>query len=77
MGGFEIDGWRLRTSLRGPGGTDPLTTHALRRNLDGDINAFPRDVVELREYLRDAKSGQRVHAVPGEGSNVPICPDLG
>ena len=53
-------------------GTDPLTTHALRRNLDGDINAFPRDVVELREYLRDAKSGQRVHAVPGEGSNVPI-----
>ena len=58
-------------------GTDPLTTHALRRNLDGDINAFLRDVVELREYLRDAKSGQRVHAVPGEGSNVPICPDLG
>lgn len=53
-------------------GTDQTTAHALRRNLHGDIDAFPRDVMELMEYLDEPQAGQRVHAVPGEGSRVPI-----
>ena len=32
-------------------GTDGLTAQALRRNLNGDVDGFPNDVVELINYL--------------------------
>jgi luciferase family oxidoreductase group 1 len=53
-------------------GTDQNTAHALRRNLNVDIDAFPRDVMELMAYLGDVEEGARVRAVPGAGSKVPI-----
>jgi luciferase family oxidoreductase group 1 len=53
-------------------GTDQLTAQALRRNLSGDIDHFPRDVMELMAYLDDEEEGQRVRAVPGAGTHVPI-----
>jgi luciferase family oxidoreductase group 1 len=53
-------------------GTDPLTARALRRHLEGDIDEFPNDVVELIRYFRAAEPGQRVRAVPGAGLDVPI-----
>ncbi len=53
-------------------GTDQVTAHALRRTLTGDINDFPRDVVELRNYFREPQPGQRVQAVPGGGQDVPL-----
>ncbi|MGH6858642.1 MAG: LLM class flavin-dependent oxidoreductase [Phyllobacterium sp.] len=53
-------------------GTDQVTAQALRRNLDQDINGFPRDVVELMSYFRDPEPGQRVMAVPGAGLDVPV-----
>jgi luciferase family oxidoreductase group 1 len=53
-------------------GTDQITAQALRRNLDQDINGFPQDVVELMSYFRDPQPGQRVIAVPGAGTNVPV-----
>jgi len=53
-------------------GTDQNTAAALRRNLRGDIDAFPHDVLELMAYLDEPQAGQRVHAVPGEGARVPI-----
>jgi luciferase family oxidoreductase group 1 len=53
-------------------GTDQVTAHALRRNLAGDIEQFPRDVLELMAFLDDAEPGQRVRAIPGAGSRVPI-----
>src|SRR5213079_102693 len=53
-------------------GTDPLTTRALRRTLAGDADSFPDDVLELMSYLRAAAPDQRVRAVPGTGTNVPI-----
>lgn len=53
-------------------GTDQITAQALRRNLAGDIDSFPNDVAELLAYLGDAEPGQRVRAIPGEGSNVPV-----
>jgi luciferase family oxidoreductase group 1 len=53
-------------------GTDPVTAHALRRTLQGNIDDFPRDVMELQQYLGEPLAGQRVHAVPGEGTHVPI-----
>ena len=52
-------------------GTDPLTARALRRHLEGDIDEFPNDVIELIRYFRPAEQ-QRVRAVPGAGLDVPI-----
>jgi luciferase family oxidoreductase group 1 len=53
-------------------GTDQAAAYALRRNMDSDVNQFPRDVVELMDYFREAEAGQRVRAIPGEGLNVPV-----
>lgn len=52
-------------------GTDQAAAHALRRNLASDENQFPRDVVELMNYLQPA-APQRVRAIPGEGLDIPI-----
>jgi luciferase family oxidoreductase group 1 len=56
---------------RAPGG-DPAVTHALRRSLAGDVDQFPRDVLELQSYFRPAAPGQAVQAVPGAGLEVPL-----
>jgi luciferase family oxidoreductase group 1 len=53
-------------------GTDQVTSNALRRNLNADVNAFPRDVVELMGYFRKVEPEQRVQAVPGGGLEVPV-----
>lgn len=63
---------RIDLGLGRAPGTDQNTAHALRRNLKGDIDGFPRDVMELMAYLDDPEEGQRVRAVPGAGTKVPI-----
>ena len=63
---------RIDLGLGRAPGTDQTTSRALRRNLDGDVDAFPRDVMELQHYFGAPKPGQRVHAVPGAGLDVPL-----
>ncbi len=63
---------RIDLGLGRAPGTDQFTARALRRTLTGNVDDFPRDVVELRQYLAEAAPNQRVHAVPGEGTGVPI-----
>jgi luciferase family oxidoreductase group 1 len=53
-------------------GTDQRTALALRRTLEGDIENFPNDVLELISLLDDAQPGQPVRAIPGMGSKVPV-----
>jgi luciferase family oxidoreductase group 1 len=53
-------------------GTDPRTALALRRTLQGDIDNFPQDVLELIAYLGDPLPNQPVRAFPGQGSKVPV-----
>ncbi len=53
-------------------GTDQRTALALRRTLEGDIENFPNDVLELIALLDDAQLGQAVRAIPGMGSKVPV-----
>ena len=53
-------------------GTDQRTMRALRRNLTGDQDAFPQDVLELIAYLGPLSPEQPVRAVPGTGSEVPV-----
>ena len=63
---------RIDLGLGRAPGTDQQTSMALRRTLQGDIDEFPRDVMELKQYLAPPKENQRVHAVPGGGAQVPI-----
>jgi luciferase family oxidoreductase group 1 len=56
---------------RAPGG-DVATARALRRGLGSSGDTFPRDLLELMHYFREAEPGQAVRAVPGEGLDVPI-----
>ena len=63
---------RIDLGLGRAPGTDPAAAIALRRNLDSDPDGFPHDVVEVMAFLREARPGQRVTAVPGAGLDVPI-----
>jgi luciferase family oxidoreductase group 1 len=63
---------RIDLGLGRAPGTDQITAAALRRNLGGNIDSFPNDVAELLAYLGPAQPGQRVRAIPGEGTNVPV-----
>ena len=53
-------------------GADQLTARALRRNLEGSVDRFPDDVMELIALLGDPQPGHAIRAVPGSGSNVPV-----
>ncbi|WP_437309205.1 LLM class flavin-dependent oxidoreductase [Sorangium sp. So ce388] len=63
---------RIDLGLGRAPGSDPMTARALRRNLAGDVDGFPQDVLELMGYFRPAEPGQPVRAVPGAGLDVPI-----
>src|SRR5688572_32332557 len=43
----------------------------LRRDPANSDN-FPRDVLELQAYLAPVEPGQKIEAVPGSGTEVPL-----
>lgn len=53
-------------------GTDQETMRALRRDTTQSANRFPQEVQELLHYLEPVQPGQRVQAVPGAGTRVPV-----
>jgi luciferase family oxidoreductase group 1 len=63
---------RIDLGLGRAPGTDQYTAFALRRNLQGDVDGFPRDVAELIGYLDEPVANQHVRAIPGAGTRVPI-----
>lgn len=63
---------RIDLGLGRAPGTDQVAARALRRNLAGDVDDFPRDVVELMEYFRPAEPDQVLRAVPGAGEAVEV-----
>ncbi len=63
---------RIDLGLGRAPGTDPRTAYALRRNLNAEVDDFPRDVVELQNYFKPAQPDQAVRAIPGAGLEVPI-----
>ena len=62
---------RIDLGLGRAPGTDSLTVRALRRD-PTRTDDFPTDVLELQHFLEPAESGQKVRAVPGAGTEVPI-----
>lgn len=63
---------RIELGLGRAPGADQYTAHALRRSRDGNADDFPEDVRELQMLLGPRQPGQRVIAMPGMDSNVPI-----
>src|SRR5687767_12040948 len=63
---------RIDLGLGRAPGTDAVTSYALRRNLKGDIDDFPSDVIELIHYLGPKDEAAKVRAIPGEGTEVPV-----
>lgn len=53
-------------------GTDQATLRALRRDHPAAAEQFPRDVQEVLHYLEPARPDQRVRAIPGAGTRVPV-----
>ena len=62
---------RIDLGLGRAPGTDGLTWRALRRDPRA-AEHFPDDVQELQLLLGPAQPGQRIRAVPGADSNVPL-----
>ena len=63
---------RIDLGLGRAPGSDQMTARALRRNLAGEIDDFPQDVVELMTYFKPARPEQRICAYPGAGQDVPV-----
>ena len=68
----ELHPGRIDLGLGRAPGTDPLTMRALRRDRVETEDDFPRDVAELQRLLAPVQPGQRLMAMPGAGTNVPI-----
>jgi luciferase family oxidoreductase group 1 len=64
---------RIDLGLGRAPGADPLTMRALRRDRMGDsADDFPQQVQELQALLGPSRPGQRLVAMPGAGTEVPI-----
>ena len=68
----EIYPGRIDLGLGRAPGTDGMTMRALRRDRMEMEEDFPREVEELQRYLGPVQPGQRVIAMPGAGTRVPI-----
>ncbi|MDB6077392.1 MAG: class flavin-dependent oxidoreductase [Akkermansiaceae bacterium] len=62
---------RIDLGLGRAPGTDGITSRALRRDPSA-ADDFPDQVAELIRYLGPAVDGQRVRAIPGVNSKVPV-----
>ncbi|MBY5929415.1 LLM class flavin-dependent oxidoreductase [Halomonas denitrificans] len=63
---------RIDLGLGRAPGSDAATMAAMRRDPHAGVDDFPQRLEELEGYLDEARPGQRVQAVPGQGTRVPI-----
>lgn len=63
---------RIELGLGRAPGADHLTARALRRDRLGSADDFPQDVEELQMLLGPRQPEQKVIAMPGVDTNVPI-----
>ncbi len=62
---------RIDLGLGRAPGTDQITLRALRRD-PSNADTFPQDVLELQAFLGPVAPVQRIEAVPGSGTEVPL-----
>lgn len=53
-------------------GTDMATAKALRRNMQASVEDYPNDIRALQSYLGNPTSEQKILAIPGSDSHVPL-----
>ena len=63
---------RIELGLGRAPGTDQYTMRALRRGRAETEDQFPQDVLEILSYFEDANPNQRIMAVPGQGTHIPV-----
>ncbi|MFD2192263.1 LLM class flavin-dependent oxidoreductase [Pistricoccus aurantiacus] len=63
---------RIDLGLGRAPGSDSATMAAMRRHPSAGVSDFPDQLEELQRYLGDEQPGQRVKAVPGQGTHVPL-----
>ncbi|WP_280548750.1 LLM class flavin-dependent oxidoreductase [Halomonas sp. 11-S5] len=63
---------RIDLGLGRAPGSDGPTMAAMRRDPYAGVDDFPQRLAELQGYLDDERPGQRVRAVPGQGTRVPL-----
>ena len=68
----ELYPGRIDLGLGRAPGTDGPTMRALRRDRVESEDDFPRDVQELQHLLGPVQPSQRIMAMPGANTNVPI-----
>ena len=62
---------RIDLGLGRAPGTDQTTLRALRRE-PSNSEHFPQDVLELQAFLGPVQPGQRIEAIPGSDTHVPL-----
>jgi luciferase family oxidoreductase group 1 len=68
----ELYPGRIDLGLGRAPGTDQFTMRALRRDRVETEADFPRDIAELQHLLGPIQANQRIVAMPGANTNVPI-----
>jgi luciferase family oxidoreductase group 1 len=68
----SLYGDRIDLGLGRAPGTDMATARALRRKMDSSVDEYPSDIQELQRYLGSPEEGQRVIAIPGVDTHVPL-----
>ncbi|MBB3139580.1 LLM class flavin-dependent oxidoreductase [Halomonas organivorans] len=63
---------RIDLGLGRAPGADAATMAALRRDPFAGVDDFPQRLAELQGFLDEEQPGQRVRAVPGQGTRVPL-----
>lgn len=63
---------RIDLGLGRAPGSDQFTARALRRNHLETAEDFPEDLSMIQRLLDDVQPNQRIQAVPGQGTHVPI-----
>lgn len=63
---------RIDLGLGRAPGADAATMAAMHRDPHAGVDDFPQRLAELQGFLGETQPGQRVRAVPGQGTEVPI-----
>ncbi|SFU67758.1 LLM class flavin-dependent oxidoreductase [Halomonas korlensis] len=63
---------RIDLGLGRAPGSDGPTMAAMRRDPYAGVDDFPQRLAELQGFLDEARPNQRVRAVPGQGTHVPL-----
>ncbi|MCG2589852.1 LLM class flavin-dependent oxidoreductase [Rhodohalobacter sulfatireducens] len=63
---------RIDLGLGRAPGTDQVTANAIREDRMRQVQKFPENIKRLQNYFSSDNSRNKVRAIPGEGTEVPI-----